>query len=107
MRLIYHLGYPRTGTTLLQNKIFRHHPEINYLGPKSYDSNYKVQIDQKKIDEFEDFFKNNKNLNYNELNTKIDIKIFSDQKVNIFSSEKYLYYKNYEKYDGLIALKKF
>ena len=107
MRLIYHLGYPRTGTTLLQNKIFRHHPEINYLGPKSYDSNYKVQIDQKKIDEFEDFFKNNKNLNYNELNTKIDIKIFSDQKVNIFSSEKYLYYKNYEKYDGLIALKNF
>ena len=107
MRLIYHLGYPRTGTTLLQKNIFRYHPEINYLGPKSYDSNYKVQIDQKKIDEFEIFFQNNKDLNYNELHKKIDIKKFSDQKVNIFSSEKYLYYKNYEKYDGLIVLKNF
>lgn len=107
MRLIYHLGYPRTGTTLLQKNIFRYHPEINYLGPKSYDSNYKVQIDQKKIDEFEIFFQNNKDLDYNELHKKIDIKKFSDQKVNIFSSEKYLYYKNYEKYDGLIVLKNF
>jgi len=107
LRLIYHLGYPRTGTTLLQKNIFRYHPEINYLGPKSYDSNYKVQIDQKKIDEFEIFFQNNKDLDYNELHKKIDIKKFSDQKVNIFSSEKYLYYKNYEKYDGLIVLKNF
>ena len=78
MRLIYHLGYPRTGTTLLQKNVFRYHSGINYLGPKSYDENYEVQIDQKKIDEFEIFFQNNKNLNYNELNTKIDIKIFGN-----------------------------
>ncbi len=107
MRLIYHLGYPRTGTTLLQKNIFRYHPEINYLGPKSYDPNYKVQIDQGKIDELEVFFQNNKVLDYGALDLKIDKKIFSSQKINIFSSEKYLYYKNYQKYDGLIALKKF
>lgn len=107
MRLIYHLGYPRTGTTLLQKNIFRYHSDINYLGPKSYDPNYKVKIDQKKIDELESFFQNNKNINYKDLSSKIDINVFSNEKVNIFSSEKYLYYKNYEKYDGLIALKNF
>ena len=107
MRLIYHLGYPRTGTTLLQKNIFRYHPQINYLGPKSYDLNYKVQIDQKKIDELEIFFQDKRKLNYDELNVDIDTKIFSTEKVNIFSSEKYLFYKNYERYDGLIALKNF
>ncbi len=106
MRLIYHLGYPRTGTTLLQKNIFRYHPEINYLGPKSYDPDYKVPIDQKKIDELELFFQNN-NSNYKDLSSKVDVNIFSNDKVNIFSSEKYLYYKNYKKYDGLIALKNF
>ena len=45
---------------ILQKNIFRYHPEINYLGPKSYDPNYKVQIDQGKIDELEVFFQNNK-----------------------------------------------
>ena len=51
--MIYHLGYPRTGTTLLQKNIFRYHSQINYLGAKIYDLTYKVKIDQKKIDELE------------------------------------------------------
>lgn len=105
MRLIYHLGYPRTGTTLLQKNIFRYHPEINYLGPKSYDQNYKVQIEQSKIDELEVFFQNNKVLDYRELDLKLDKKFFSSQKINVFSSERYLFYKNFQKYDGLIALR--
>ena len=50
MQLIYHFGYPRTGTTLLQKNLFRFHSNINYLGPKSYDENFKVLINQKEID---------------------------------------------------------
>ena len=56
MRLIYHFGYPRTGTTLLQKTLFPFHSEINYLGPKSYDDKYEVLINQKKIDELENFY---------------------------------------------------
>ena len=36
MKVIYHLGYPRTGTTFLQKNLFPSHSEINYIGPKDY-----------------------------------------------------------------------
>lgn len=31
-RQIFHLGYPKTGTTTLQQRVFPHHPELRYLG---------------------------------------------------------------------------
>lgn len=31
-RLVFHLGYPKTGTTTLQQRVFPHHPELRYLG---------------------------------------------------------------------------
>lgn len=30
--LVFHLGYPKTGTTTLQSHIFPHHPDIDYQG---------------------------------------------------------------------------
>ncbi len=110
MKLIYHLGYPRTGTTLLQKNIFEKHQGINYLGPKYYDQDFKVKFKQKEIDEIENFIiSQNKNgeIDYNQLNSKIDIKKFSEKKVNILSSEKYLSFSRYRNYAGLIALKNF
>ena len=32
MKLYLHIGYPRTGTTVLQKHLFPKHPQINYLG---------------------------------------------------------------------------
>ena len=34
MRVVLHLGYPRTGSTFLQTNVFPKHKEINFLGPK-------------------------------------------------------------------------
>lgn len=31
-RLVFHLGYPKTGTTTLQQRVFPRHPELRYLG---------------------------------------------------------------------------
>ena len=110
MQLIYHFGYPRTGTTLLQKNLFRFHSNINYLGPKSYDENFKVLINQKEIDELEKIYlenKKNKLFYFKNLNKKINLDLFSTNKINIFSSEKYLFYSRYKRYEGLIALTDF
>ena len=32
MKLYFHFGFPRTGTTTLQVHLFPNHPQINYLG---------------------------------------------------------------------------
>lgn len=31
-RLVFHLGYPKTGTTTLQQRVFPRHPDLRYLG---------------------------------------------------------------------------
>jgi hypothetical protein len=31
-RIVLHVGYPKTGTTTLQRRVFPHHPDIEYLG---------------------------------------------------------------------------
>lgn len=33
--LYIHIGYPKTGTTVLQNKVFANHPDLYYLGKSS------------------------------------------------------------------------
>ena len=38
MRVLIHLGYPRTGTTFLQKNIFPIHKQINFLGPNNYNN---------------------------------------------------------------------
>jgi len=90
MRIIFHLGYPRTGTTFLQTHIFPKHKEINFLGPKNYLNRHNVKINQETLDKFRDFYLLN---NQNDL-TNDAIKHFDKKKINIISSENYLTFRN-------------
>ena len=90
MKLVFHLGYPRTGTTFLQTNIFPKHKEINFLGPKNYYNWKDVKINQPTLDKFRDFYLLNKQ---NDFKNDI-IKLFDKEKINIISSEIYLIYKN-------------
>ena len=56
MKIVFHLGYPRTGTTFLQTHIFPKHKEINFLGPKNYLNWQDVKIDQDTLDKFRDIY---------------------------------------------------
>lgn len=90
MKLVFHLGYPRTGTTFLQTNVFPKHKEINLLGPKNYFNWEDVKINQSTLNKFRDFYL---------LNTQNDfkdnvIKHFDKKKINIISSESYLMFKN-------------
>jgi hypothetical protein len=42
--LFLHIGYPKTGTTTLQNFLFPHHPELHYLNNEIHESNVITQI---------------------------------------------------------------
>ena len=93
MKLVYHLGYPRTGTTLLQKRLFKSHSEINYLGPKYYDGDGSHLIKHTDINELEKIYIKNsdkKDSYFIDLKKKINLDLFSEKKLNIFSSEKYL-----------------
>ena len=54
MKLVFHLGYPRTGSTYLQTNIFPKHKEINFLGPKNYFNWEDVKINQSTLYKFRD-----------------------------------------------------
>jgi len=56
MKLVFHLGYPRTGSTFLQTSIFPKHKEINFLGPKNYFNWEDVKINQSTLNKFRDFY---------------------------------------------------
>ena len=95
MRIIIHLGYPRTGTTFLQTNVFPVHSDINFLGPKNY-----LDLKDKKITERDlnlISLRNNENdLNNNKIN-KIDkdlIEYLDEKKVNVLSFERYTNYRN-------------
>ena len=90
MKIVFHLGYPRTGTTFLQTHIFPKHKEINFLGPKNYLNWQDVKIDQATLDKFRDIYLLNNQTNF----TNDVIKHFDEEKINIISSERYLMYKN-------------
>lgn len=90
MKIVFHLGYPRTGTTFLQTHIFPKHKEINFLGPKNYLNWQDVKIDQDTLDKFKDYYLLNNQTDFiNDI-----IKHFDKEKINIFSSESYLIYSN-------------
>lgn len=90
MKLIFHLGYPRTGSTFLQTNVFPKHKEINFLGPKNYLNWEDVKINQSTLDKFRDFYLLN---NQNDFKNNL-IKHFDKKKINIISSESYLMSKN-------------
>lgn len=39
-RIVFHVGYPKTGTTTLQSRVFPHHRDIGYLGKLIPDFGY-------------------------------------------------------------------
>ena len=95
MRIICHLGFPRTGSTFLQSSIFPIHEEINLLGPKIYIDWNKVKINQSNLNDFaeKNYDDNLENNIINNINTDL-IKYFDEKKINIISSERYTTYKN-------------
>jgi hypothetical protein len=86
LKLIFHLGYSRTGSTFLQTHVFPKHKEINFLGPKNYFNWKDVKINQKTLDKFRDFYLLNTQNNFKD-NV---VKHFDKKKINIISSENYL-----------------
>tara|TARA_Y100001970_G_scaffold286548_1_gene408975 strand:- start:474 stop:1430 length:957 start_codon:yes stop_codon:yes gene_type:complete len=89
MKILYHLGYPRTGSTFLQKNIFPEHKDINLIGPKNYKNWNDVKITQNELNKIAD--------NYTEtgiLNEKNYLDFFDQRKLNVISSEKYVSYLN-------------
>ena len=110
MKIIYHLGYPRTGTTFLQKNIFPCHSEINYLGPKDY-MRSQTPLTLKKLDLLGNMYtskeiENNK-CDLDELKKIINIEQFSKVKVNIVSSERYTMFTNINEFNDIKLLNKF
>ncbi len=104
MKVYFHIGYPRTGSTFLQKKIFETHYGINYLGPKYHNPNVKPFLTNQIMNLIDKLDPNK------ELNIKISNEIFknlklSEKKINLISSEKFLTFEN-DYFKNLIKLKK-
>jgi hypothetical protein len=93
MRVVVHLGYPRTGSTYLQKNIFPIHRQVCFLGPKNFLNPNDIKITQTNLNLLAK--KYNKNLK--RIMSKFDknlIKHFNEKKINIISSENYTNYTN-------------
>ena len=95
MRIVCHLGFPRTASTFLQSNIFPLHKQINLLGPKNYVNWEDVKITQDDLNLISEknYDDNLKNKVINEIEKNL-IKYFDEKKVNIITSERYTTYKN-------------
>ena len=116
MKVCFHIGYPRTGTTFLQANIFPFHSDINYLGPKHHyygdQPEVKVYLNKeilKKITnsfQYDDVFK----LRISEITDKmqniLDTTQFDEKKLNLISTEKYLTY-GYKSFKEIYLIKKY
>jgi len=95
MKILYHLGYPRTGSTYLQTNIFPEHKDINLIGPKNSKNWSEIKISQDDLNiisnRFLDIELNDKQ---KLLNEKKYLKFFDQSKLNVISSEKYVSYLN-------------
>ncbi len=95
MRIVFHLGYPRSGTTFLQKNIFPIHKEVNFLGPKNYHNEKDVKITQSELNKIASNYEGiNSIYNDTPLLEKDYIKFFDRDKLNVISSEKYSSYRN-------------
>lgn len=95
MRVLIHLGYPRTGTTFLQKNIFPIHKQINFLGPNNYHNANDIKITQNDLN-FISMANNEYDLD-NKIINKIDknlIQYFDEKKINIISTEAYTMFQN-------------
>ncbi len=95
MRVLIHLGYPRTGTTFLQKNIFPIHRQINFLGPNNYHNIDEVKITQSDLNLLSttnnEFDLNNKIINETDKNF---IQYFDENKLNVISTEAYTMFQN-------------
>ena len=95
MRVLVHLGYPRTGTTFLQKNIFPIHRQINFLGPNNYHNIDEVKITQSDLNLLSttnnEFDLNNKIINETDKNF---IQYFDENKLNVISTEAYTMFQN-------------
>ena len=111
MKVIYHLGYPRTGTTYLQKNLFPLHREINYAGPKDYIQSHQTALTLQKLDLLGNIYTSKEieddKYDLNELKKIIDIEKFSKDKVNIVSSERYTMFTNINEFNDIKLLNKF
>ncbi len=95
MRVVFHLGYLRSGSTYLQTNVFPKHKEINFLGPKNYYNWNDVKITQVELDRIASNYEEIDLINKDISLSKIDYtKLFDRDKLNVISSEKYYSYKN-------------
>ena len=95
MRVVFHLGYLRSGSTYLQTNVFPKHKEINFLGPKNYYNWNDAKITQAELDRMASNYEGINSINKDISLSKIDYtKLFDRDKLNVISSERYSYYRN-------------
>ena len=95
MRVVFHIGYRRTGSTFLQKYIFPLHKKINFIGLKNYNNWSDLKITQ-------DDFLNLKIKKISDLESKFD-----QNKINIISSEFFSSHVNYpNNFDEIKILEK-
>ena len=94
MRIVYHLGFSRTASTILQKYVFPVHRDLNYLGTKDYRSDMSIKIYQEELNKISEKYMDIdiENNNIYPLNKDYS-KFFSKKKVNILSGERYSSYK--------------
>ena len=97
MKLIIHLGYPKTGSTFLNNNLFIKHSQINLITKNAEINPYINSI--KYLDDIEYDKKQLTIKNF--FNSKI-----SNEKINIFSDEMFLVPLGYKLYDNKKAIKR-
>tara|TARA_X000000950_G_C13921154_1_gene663434 strand:- start:8955 stop:9956 length:1002 start_codon:yes stop_codon:yes gene_type:complete len=94
MRIVYHLGFTRTASTILQKYVFPTHKNLNYLGCKDYRPDIGIKIKQGELNEISNKYLDIDIENNDIYPLKKDYsKFFSEEKVNIISGERYTSYK--------------
>jgi len=76
-KLFVHIGYPKTGSTYLQTRLFKYHPQLHSLvdNPEFAPNIYEIQT------------QNNSIKLQTDLGSRDLLSYFSDKKINVISSE--------------------
>jgi len=97
MKLIIHLGYPKTASTFLNRNLFSKHSQINLIT-----KNVEINTYIKSIKYLDDIDYNKEKLRIK----KFFISKISGEKINIFSDEMFLVPLGYRLYDNKKAIKR-
>ena len=83
---VIHIGFPKTGTTSLQEYFFSKHPQINYLG-QPYDSDEILNAIEVELRKTPLLYKNNSQLFKNVFLKEISSNSNDEKKINLLSAE--------------------